>query len=366
MFWSILFFITIALLLVLPLVPALHEWRHKKDASPLKVVREYDGNIAFFAASFYRFLEHNFPEFLTESQSMDAAVKGTLGNGTAYQIVAMHGMPAFTTEEIKSNATARLILAKHPLKLPAEMFFESEVYGAQTIVSGNRNIFRAILAQSDVSLGDSCTVIRWAHTESSISFGQRSRLYGRVSAGKEIVLQNRCQFGRMNAPVIRFGHHRVVRVDTLKSIRKFNVFVPDTCMLDYHGARWLFGNALRIPSFTFHRGSLVTRKEMHVKKDTFIIGALKSHREMRLEENIRIDGGVVSQHNLKIGQGCIIKGPVVAGKTVTIGSGCIIGSLECPTTITAPTIHIEEGAIVHGTLWARNMGRVLTMKKTHA
>lgn len=366
MYWLILFFITLALLFVLPLVPALHEWHQKKDASPLKVVREYDGNIVFFAASFHHFLQINFPDFLSAPLATYVTIKGTLTNEAAYQIVAKHGIPAFTDEEIKSNATASLILGKYPLKLPSEMFFESEVYGAQTIASGNQNIFRAILAEGDVWLGDNCTVIRWAHTESSITFGQRSILYGRVSAGREIVLARLCQFGRMTAPVIRFGNHRVIQTDTQHSIRKFNIFVPQSRMLDDHGARWLFGNALRIPALSFHRGSLVTRKEMHVEKDTFIMGGLKSHRKMRLEENVRIDGGVVCQHNLKIGQGCIVKGPVVGGKTVTIGAGSIIGSVECPTTITAPTIHIEEGAIVHGTLWARNMGKVLSMNETHS
>lgn len=365
MSWLFLFFLSLALLFVLPLAPALLEWQRKNDASPLKVVREYDGNVAFFAASFHRFLELNFPSFLSEPVLIDRAVKGQLNNGAAYQLVARHGKPAFTEEEMRSNSTKDLILGKYPLKLPAQMFFESEVYGAQTIVSGDRNVFRAILAEGDIRLGDNCTVIRWAHSESSIAFGERSRLYGRVSAGSEIVLEKRCQFTRMHALTIRFGKTATLQSDLYNAMPEFNTFVPQSHMLDIHGGRWLMGKALRIPSYTFHRGSLVTRKAMCVEKGTFIMGSLKSHQGMRLEQNVRIDGGVVSEHNLKIGKGCMIKGPIVGEKTVTIGAGSIVGSLKFPTTITAPVIHIEEGAIVHGTLWARDVGKVLAVKKVN-
>jgi len=37
------------------------------------------------------------------------------------------------------------------------------------------------------------------------------------------------------------------------------------------------------------------------------------------------------------------------------------GSAEHPTTVSAPSIEIEEGVLVFGTLWARDYGQVVAI-----
>ena len=60
MVYPFLFFFSVMALLVLPLAPAVREWRRKTDSQPLRVVREYDGDIMYFANSFRRFLSDTF------------------------------------------------------------------------------------------------------------------------------------------------------------------------------------------------------------------------------------------------------------------------------------------------------------------
>ena len=62
MSWIVLFFCCQGALFLLPLLPALVEWRTRRDAQPLKVVRDYDGNIKHFANRFRQFLSEQFAE----------------------------------------------------------------------------------------------------------------------------------------------------------------------------------------------------------------------------------------------------------------------------------------------------------------
>ena len=62
MSWIILFFACQVALFLLPLLPSLAEWRLRRDAQPLKVVREYDGNIKHCANRFRQFLNEQFAE----------------------------------------------------------------------------------------------------------------------------------------------------------------------------------------------------------------------------------------------------------------------------------------------------------------
>jgi hypothetical protein len=50
---------------------------------------------------------------------------------------------------------------------------------------------------------------------------------------------------------------------------------------------------------------------------------------------------------------------VVAERELAIASGVRCGTLEYPTTVSAPRIEVEEGVVVFGTLWAREHGQVV-------
>lgn len=363
--WHILFFCSLVLLFTLPMVPALIEWRRKKDAAPLKVVREYDGSITHFANRFRDFLHNQIRPRLSGMEGRNEAVAGLLENGTPYQLVGVTGIPEFTSAELANKSTDKLVLGQSPLHLPDRMFFESEVYAGEGIASGNWNVFRAILADADVRLGEGCDVIRWAHGKKCLAFGARTRLFGRISADEEILVSRQSQFVRMNAPRIRFGALTSNGADTSAEVinEARALALPDRIIDDAAGRTLVDGN-LDIPTRSFHRGSLVARKNLHVGEGSFIMGSIKSNRNLRLEKNLRIDGAIVASHNLHIGPGCLVKGPIAGEGQIVIQSGSIIGTSQHPTTITAPDIRIEEGVIVHGTVWAREKGYVAASAET--
>lgn len=358
MHWVFIFFGSVVLLFLLPLAPALLEWRRKTDDQPLKVVREYDGNIKYFSLRFRHFLSENFSEFMNKSQSNDTFAKGVSAAGDAYQIIGLEGKPTFTASEIAAQATAQIILGRSALRLSDGMFFEKEIYAADEISCGNKNAFRAILADGDIRLGDNCDIIRWAHSNGNISLGSHARLYGRISAEGEIQLEQQSRFGRMYASVIRFGQSEQKDDHDKKPSLPLHTFAMPEKILDQAPERWLIAGSLDFPAATFHRGSLVAQKNLTVGSHSLIEGGIKSKGDLRLQANTRIDGAVVSTGNMLIGPGCTIKGPVVCEQMVVIEAGTIIGSPDYPTTITAAEIRVEESVIAYGSVWARELGFV--------
>lgn len=367
MSWILVFFGSVVLLFLLPLAPALLEWRRKTDDQPLKVVREYDGNIKYFSLRFRHFLSENFSEFMNQTQSEKyqsniTSTKGVLPSGDAYQIIGLEAEPKFTPSEMAAKATTQIILARSSLRISDGMFFEKEIYASDEISSGNKNAFRAILADGDIRLGDNCDIIRWAHSNGNISLGSHARLYGRVSAEGEIHLQQQSRFGRMYAGVIRFGRSEQKDVQDESTAPHLNEFPMPKNIIDQAQDRWLMAGSVEIPAATFHRGSLVAQKDLTLGSRSFIEGGIKSRGDLRLEANSRVDGAVVSTGNMYIGPGCIIKGPVVCEQMIVIEAGTIIGAPDHPTTITAAEIRVEESVIAYGSVWARELGFVSRKK----
>jgi molybdopterin-binding protein len=354
MAWTALFFVCVLLLLLLPLAPALLEWRNKRDAQPLKVVRDHDGNIKHFAHTFGQFVSDHFAVLLREL-APEASVKGQLADGAEYQLLGTHAGQAFAPVALGAAACTRVVLGAASLQLGHEMLFEKEVYAAGAIGGGDRNAFRAILAGGPIAMGEHCAIARWAHSDADITLGSYAKLYGRISAGSAIALRQHSRFGRMQAPLIRFGAS--LPSSAPRALARTPLAVPPA-ILDQTAERWLVGGSLNVPPASFHHTSLVTRKHLTIGAGSHIAAGIKSNGDLRLEGDLRIDGAVVCSGTLYIGPGCIIKGPVVCEKTVTIAAGTVIGSLALPTTVTAPEMRIEEGVLAHGSVWAREIGFV--------
>ena len=339
-----------ALLIVLPLLPALLEWRLKRDAQPLRVVRAYDGNIKHFASGFRQFLRQRMPGLMGSREASGEP----LDPGT-FQLVAAGAGARFQHEEVLGRSTQRMVLSAGDLALGEGMLYEKELYCAAALVAGERNSFRAILAVGDLTLGGDCAVFRWAHSDACISIGPRARLYGRISAEGQIALQAGTRFGRMAAPLIRFGMAEPM-LPRLPSGGAALALPGD--ILDQSDSRWLVAGPLEVPAHARHEGNLVSRKHASVGASCHLLGDIKSNGDLAIASDVIITGAVVATGTLVIGARCHIAGPIVCDGQIVIGHGSVIGSPEQPTTVTAAEIRIDEGVLAYGTVWAREVGVV--------
>jgi len=61
---------------------------------------------------------------------------------------------------------------------------------------------------------------------------------------------------------------------------------------------------------------------------------------------------------MALGARCDVVGPVVGESQVLLGRAVQVGSLEALTTVTAQDITLSEAVCIHGSVWAREAGRV--------
>ncbi len=107
------------------------------------------------------------------------------------------------------------------------------------------------------------------------------------------------------------------------------------------------------------QGNLVVRGRLRIGAGARVRGSVKSEKELVLEPGVSVEGSLISASTMQIGSDCMIRGPVIAERTVLIQKGTRCGTLQNPTTVSAPNIEVEEGVVVFGTLWAREQGQAV-------
>lgn len=347
-------------LFLLPLAPAILEWLRPTDAAPLNVVREYGGHIGHFAASFQGFVDTQLRPFLDRAAMGRVQVKETLPDGT--RVMALPGGSAL--REVGQSAgireTAHLILSAGDLSLAGEHIYSSEIYADGTLRSGSGLVLRAVLAKGDIYLGSEAYVLRWLHADGIVLAGENSRLYGRTSAGQRLVLGQGCHFARMYAPRIEFAPMSPqVLASPCQTLYYRAAFEMPEKLHSSDKGRWLMRGSLTVAANTWHRGHLIASEELRVEAGAYVSGAVKGHH-VRLGSGSRVHGSVVAGAWVVMERDSQAMGPIVAEDMVEIGPGCVVGAPGYPTTITAPRIRIAPGALVHGSVWAREEGEVLS------
>jgi len=371
MTWAIILILFTIFLYVLPLLPGLFELFRPTDIEPLRVSQDYDSNPMFFAEGFRSFINKNFTDL-----NATETTNGTLEDGAKYQMVGEKGVPNLDGV----IGSTKLILSNHPLTLPAGEMFETEIYGRNSITTGERSHFRAIMSDKTLQLREHSTVLRWAHSDGDMLVGRYSHLYGRATSKQSIFLGEGVRFERLYAPIILSTARTNLPAETPTKDRAILTELPDVKMQS--GRRWVLNGHMDFPADHFFDGDIVTGTTATIGDYAHIKGSVKvnAHDDVvyhlqnsgaasRNNKNVAratigdfvlIDGSLISSHDLYIGQNCRLMGPVIAEGLLVIGSGTVIGSPENPTTVTAPRIIIESGCTIYGTLWATESGLVST------
>jgi cytoskeletal protein CcmA (bactofilin family) len=336
----------IGVMFLLPLVPAWIELRSKSDAVPLNVVQQNAGEIRHFANGFRSYIGALEPimQYCVNSGGMDA---GALSNGEDYVVLGR-------TDEIQMRALAEqdavhpvLIMAAVDVVIPTDAKFSKDIYAAGQFQSGERGNFRAILGELNVHLGKANSVLRWVHSVGEFTADLGCRLYGRISSDLLIRLHADCNFMRMNAPRIEIGAAEAEP----GSITPANSQAPTLLRFIHDG------------DFEVHAGEIVAsnmviRGTLHIHSGARVCGSVKVLKDVLIDEGVAVEGSLIGGRRMRIGPHCTIHGPVIAEHELVIDGGTRCGTEECPTTVSAPHIEVEEGVVVFGTLWAREHGHV--------
>jgi hypothetical protein len=358
---SLLAFLFVTFLLfLLPLLPAIFEFAYPTDNKPLRIVQEYDTDIRHFANGFRVYLQKQFGENFHQVLAEGVAFQeGNFADGAPFQVLGRDNAPEFSTGEKMSLSSQKVIISTAPLKLPARYSFDREIYSTEDITSGIEGHYRALLAEGNIVLDKSCTLLRWVHSAKALRVGRDCRLYGRASADETIQLAQGCEFERISAPRVIFGEEFSALITTWDKNTLQALKEPTNISFKYNN-RWVIDGSITLPENSYFEGDIIATQDIVIGHGSFIKGSVKSNRNLTLESKVCIEGSAVSAGNITTGNGCTITRPVIAEEQIFIGSGNSIGLEVFPTTVTAPVVVVTTGTIVYGSVWALERALVST------
>jgi predicted acyltransferase (DUF342 family) len=346
-----LFFVA-GFMLMLPLVPALTELLRRSDAMPLNVSPQNAGEIRHFSNSFRTYIKGLEP-ILQRCVASGTTDTGTLPNGEEYVVLGRADEALLLALQQRDAIRPVVIAAGVDLIVPAEGVFSKDIYARSEFIGGDQNRYRAILGETNVRLGGASQVMRWVHAVGEFTAGLGCKLYGRISSDSLIRLHAHCSFLRLNAPRIEIGQ-AATREDA----------VPPSLSGPPESGPRMYQRLLHDGDFVVQAGqvlssNIVIRGKLHIRSGARVCGSVKSDKDMVLEDRVSVEGSLISATSMRIGPHCAIHGPVIAERELAISTGVRCGTLAHPTTVSATQIEVEEGAVVFGTLWARERGLVV-------
>ena len=352
--WPSLLVVCTMMVFVAPLVPALYEWRRRTDVAPLGIVPSHDGNVRHFADAFQRFIESRREALGTRAVGEDAQEYAFVG-----EIARSCGAGAFrpTPPELLARSTSRTILSDFSLWLPNDFSFLGEIYSRRDVRGGAGDRIRSVLALGDLAIERGSRVTRWAHA-ATVRVAPDCEILGRLSAVRRIALSPPCSFRRIQAPCIEFGLGSGPRSPApviARPVPGREAAAPGPRAQK----RWVVDGDAELGRSARFNGDAVVRGSAVIRAEAEIAGSIKAHGTVALEPGARVRRSVVARQSVIVGHRCAVGGPIVSEREVIIGAESIVGSAKAPTTITAPVIRICAGAVVHGTVWARESGEAV-------
>ena len=358
-----LFLLTAAVVL-LPMLPALAEWRWPTDVVPLPIDGQDALDPPFLARSFVEQLAH-------------AMARGQQRLGRSLIARApMQGELPLTERERKWLRSRRVWFAPGDLALPARMSFLGEVAAEGWLHTASNAIYRGLRARGRLMLAERSTVLRWAHG-AEVDVHSGCELAGRISADARINLLGPANFMLLHAPVLCFGTDpaqldeappwtefagvRTAWGNSAAQARALHAGdcggLPAPVLWNTVARRGTCDGPLQVAGTSHWLGDLVCQGNLALGPRCQASGSLKVHGDLAVGAGCRIAGSLVVGGRIDLGMACVVLGSVVSEDEIVLGAGCIIGAPGLLATVSAPRIRVAPGVVVHGTIWALESGR---------
>jgi hypothetical protein len=323
-------------MLAAPLLPSLRELRRRRDAAPLPT-RSDDGKIDNFARSMQEYMEP-----LTRQQRKFH----TMRDGLIGQLLRMEDIANLSGSLVETPT-----FAPHSLVFPLPVCFTHELYVRGNLQLADDSMLRAALIEGNANLGERTTIVRWIHATDNLDAGPDARLYGRASAKNSVALRLGTQFERVGSAYIYSGV-------PVASYYESSPLWKGKSLMEMRLGRVCSNGDFHLRDSDAFQGHIVAAGRVAIEDNVIVVGSIKARTDMEIGSGTQVEGTVVSRGHMSIGGRCYIKGPVMCEEELVIGPGTQIGTPASPTTVSAPRIRICPGALVCGTLWAREAGEV--------
>lgn len=342
MTWLALFSLT-ALVLLLPMLPALAEWRRPRDATSLHI----DAQDALDPDLLARRFADRLAQALAEGADR-------LGDHALVRLPAgTAGHWPLGADEQARGQSHRVWSVAGSAQLPEGIGFQAEVAADADLHTAAGSSCRALLAGQHLWLAPRTQVLRWAHAP-QVQVADDVVLQGRCTADAWLAVQGRARFHLLHAPQLQFGPPAAAAQPLPDTLPEPEAGLP----IAWHPltGRGVAQVPLQMPPGRRWQGDLVGLAAVQLGEGCHARGSLKARRTLVVGAGSRIDGNVIAEGAITLGEGCVVQGVVASETAVRLGRGCRIGEPGRPATVTAPRIEVASGVQVHGTVWAVEAG----------
>ena len=342
--WALLFLLTAAVVL-LPMLPAILEWRFPSDVVPLHIDSQDALDPPFLARSFKVRLD-------------EAVAQGQLRLGKSHLAeTPTTGAWRFIERERRSHASRRVWQSAGDITLPAEMTYLGEVAAQGSLRTAPNEVYRGLWAGERLNLANCATLLRWAHGR-TVDVHSGCQLAGRVSADERITLWGPATFLLLHAPVVCFNTDPVrAQMTSSRPLPVLQAGLPEPVVWNDIAQRGTCDEPLEILGGTAWQGDLVCRADLVMGPRCTTDGSLKVHGDLEAGAGCQLTGNAVVEGRIELGPNCIVGGSLLSETEIVLGAGCVVGAPGRLATVAAPRVRVAPGVVVHGTIWASDIGR---------
>ena len=326
-------------LLTVPFAPAVREWLYPTDVSALPIAANYSSDIDHFAGRLQR----------------DVAAKMGVGSPTGYEDFQF---VSDWTEDMDWSKVSKRLICRSSIDSDSAIHSRFPLYVDGDIRAGIKSSFSALYVTGHIDLGSESEVHDWAHADGTLRLNTNSIALRRISAGTAIELGKEVWFERLQAPAVYFGpasEPASARGD-IKQVAGSYADLPNA--IQQTPLLFLIRGDCALPPGNIYRGSLVVTGFLTIGASTTVVGDIKAREGLSVGNRASIEGAVTCEKRVYMFKNARAYGPLVSESDILIGANAIVGLADAQTTVSARNIIVEHGAIVHGTVWAHEIGMV--------
>ncbi len=337
------FVVICLLLLTLPFVPAFREWLRPSDVAALPISANYTSDIDHFARRLHA----------------DVSAKLGLGEPTGFEEFEFVADPGVdSAADVDWRQAKKRLISRADISTALPIRSGQPVYVQGTLRAAAESAFPALYATGDIELGAHSTVDDWVHADGVLRLGPGSVALRRVSAGNAIELGNEAWFERLHAPVLRFGSRTSAVLPPAGAEQAPASYADLPGAIQQTPLLFLIRGDCALPPACVYEGSLVVTGFLTIGAATTVIGDIKAREGVSIGHRAAVHGAVTCEKRVYAYKDSRAWGPVVSESDILIGACAVIGLPDAPTTVSARNVIVEDGVVVHGTLWAREIGMV--------
>ena len=335
----IVFALVCLVLMTLPFLPALQELLHPSDAASLPVLPNYNNDIDHFA------------------RRLQADVAAKLGQGptTGYEDFDFVSMPV---ENMNWRKASKRLIARNSINTLMPVRTVQPLYIQGSIRAGAESSFSALYATGNIELGAESEVHDWAHAEGVLHLGRKSLALRRISAGTAIELGEDAWFERLQAPTLHFGSRTTHASPPSEADQTLASFADLPGAVQQTPSLFLIRGDCVLAADKIYPGSLVVTGFLTVGDRTTVTGDIKSREGVSIGVGAWAQGAITCEKRVYVFKDAKVAGPLISESDILIGANALIGLPDANTSVSACNIIVENGAVVHGAIWAHEIGMV--------